>query len=170
MVTPAKITFNATDVFDPRAMQDFMRRPDIYWSASDALAPPPESMDFISYMLHPDIWTVAVTANGLICGYVLFNKRTSIGAEIHTGFHPQFRGKFAKTMIEFAIQRSFKEKGLVKLWAIVPSDNRATVWLARSMEFRFEGRLRNAIVRRPETEGGPPLRDLLIFGREREGL
>lgn len=162
------ITFDVTEQFDPRAMQEFMRRPDIYWSASDALAPPPEAMDFVAQMLHPDVWTIAATANGLICGYVLFNKRTSIGAEIHTGFHPQFRGKFAKTVIEWAIQRAFKEKGLVKVWAIIPSDNQAAVWGCRSMGFVFEGRLRNAIVRRPETDGGPPLRDLLLFGRERE--
>lgn len=160
----------ATDVFDPHAMQDFMRRPDIYWSASDALSPQPEAMDFVSHMLHPDIWTIAATINGLIFGYVQFNKRTSIGAEIHTGFHPQFRGKIAKVVIEHSIQRAFKEKGLVKLWAIIPSDNRAAIWGARSMDFLFEGRLRNAIVRATGTDGGPPLRDLVIFGRDRGGL
>src|SRR5689334_9877062 len=82
----------ATDVFDPQAMQALRRRPDIYWPSADALSPPPDNVDFISHMLHPDVWTVAGTLGGHIFGFCEFNRRTSIGAEFHCGFHPQFRG------------------------------------------------------------------------------
>lgn len=152
----------ATDQFSPEAMQALRRRPDLYWAMSDALAPPPENVDFIEHMLHPDVWTVAGTLNGYVFGYVEFVRRTSIGAEIHVGFHPQFRGVIARAITQYAISRAFGEKGLVKLWAPIPSDNRAALFGARHLGFREEGRLTAAIVRNTD-DGGPPLRDLVIM-------
>lgn len=161
--TPGHSAFGATDRFDLGAMQEFMRRPDVYWSAVDALAPPPEEHDFAGYLAHPDVWTVAGTFQGHIIGYVLFNKRTSIGAEIHVGFHPSCRGRIAKSVIEHAIGLAFMHKRLLKLWAIVPSDNRPAIWLARTIGFVPEGRLTNAVVRQVEGERGS-LRDLIVLG------
>ena len=155
------------DRFDVDEMVSFMRTPAIYWSASDALAPAPEQMDLKGYLLHPDTWTCAATYKGQIIGYVLFNRRTSIGAEIHCGFHEQARGQMAKTFVDFAVSRAFSEKGLLKLWAIIPSDNRAACMLAGACGFVREGRLTNAIVRHGAAEGRPPLRDLIILGRSR---
>lgn len=155
------------EAFDPQAMQALRRRPDIYWSENDALAPPPENVDIVSHMLHPDVWTLAGVLGGHIFGYVEFIRRTSIGAEIHCGFHPQFRGAIARAVGMYAINRAFTTKGLVKLWAPIPSDNRAALFAARHMGFREEGRLTRAIVRHIE-DGGPPLRDLVLMALSRE--
>jgi len=152
--------------FDPLAMQAFRRRPDVYWAGADALSPPPEAMDFVGHMLHPDIWTVAGVLDGHIFGYCEFNRRTSIGAEFHVGFHPQFRGVIARAVCQFAISKAFGEKGLVKLWSPIPSDNKPALFGARHLGFREEGRLRNAIVR--QVEHGPPLRDLVIMALSKE--
>lgn len=152
--------------FDPLAMQAFRRRPDVYWSSTDALSPPPEALDFVGHMLHPDVWTIAGMLDGHIFGYVEFNRRTSIGAEIHVGFHPQFRGVIARAVTQFAIHKAFNEKMLVKIWAPIPSDNKAALYGARHLGFREEGRLVNAIVR--NVEHGPPLRDLVIMALSKE--
>lgn len=153
--------FSATDSFDPHEMQAFCRRPDIYWAINDAMSPPPEAMDFISHLLSPYTWTVAAQWNGEIIGYVQFVQRTSVGAELTVAFHPQARGRVARTFTEYAIGRAFTERGLLKLWAIVPADNRRAIVAAYVMHFRLEGRLRNSVMR----EGG--LRDLLMFGLEK---
>lgn len=164
----AQAQFAVTDRFDAEAMQAFMRRPDVYWSSGDALMPPPEAMNFVEHMAHPDVYTLAATHAGHVVGYVQFNRRTSIGAEIHVGFHPQYRGFVAKRVIEYAIGLVFRDKGLLKLWATVPSDNRAAVLGAKAIGFVVEGRIRNAIVR-DVGGGGPPLADLIILGLSRQG-
>jgi RimJ/RimL family protein N-acetyltransferase len=159
-------SIQVVDQFDPLAMQAFRRRPDVYWPAADALSPQPDTMDFVGHMLHPDIWTVAGTLGGHIFGYCEFNRRTSVGAEFHVGFHPQFRGKIALEVCRFAIGRAFGEKGLVKLWSPIASDNRGAVLGALRLGFREEGRLTAAIVR--QVEHGPPLRDLVIMALSKE--
>lgn len=162
-----------TDRFDPAVMQELMRHESIYWMASDALAPQPEEMDFVEHLAHPDVFTFAATIGGNVFGYVQFVRRTSIGAEIHVGFLPQFRGRIAKTVVQHAIACVFVEKKLFKLWAIIPSDNRAAIWLARSCGFAPEGRLTRAIVRplresdRRGDVNDTPLRDLLILSLSR---
>jgi RimJ/RimL family protein N-acetyltransferase len=156
-----------TDRYDLGAMAAFMRTDDIYWSATDALAPQPEQMDFEGYLLHPDVWSLAATYDGHVIGYVLFNKRTSVGAEIHCGFHKAVRGAVTKTFVQLAIARAFEERGLLKLWAIIPSDNRPACMLAGACGFEREGLLRNAIVRSGAAEGKPPLRNLVIMGLSR---
>jgi RimJ/RimL family protein N-acetyltransferase len=161
--------FNLTDRYDLAAMTAFMRTPGVYWSASDALAPQPEQLDFESYLAHPDVRSFAATYKGVVIGYVLFNRRTSIGAEIHCGFHQNARGKVAATFVRLAIEQGWKQ-GLLKLWAIIPADNRAAAMLAGAVGFEREGVLKNAIVRAGAEEGKPPLRDLLIFGLSRPDL
>lgn len=153
--------FSATDSFDPYEMQAFMKRPEIYWATSDSMAPPPEAMDFIGHLRSTYTWTIAAQWDGTIIGYVQFVQRTSVLAELHVAFHPQARGRVARTFTEHAIGRAFTERGLLKLLAIVPSDNRRAVMAAHIMHFRLEGRVSRAIMR----EGG--LRDLLLFGLEK---
>lgn len=158
-----------TDRFEPGAMQAFRRRSDLFWEGADALSPPPESLDFISHMMHPDVWTVAGMLSGHIFGFVEFNKRTSIGAEIHTGFHPQFRGRIAKAVGLYAIGLAFKERGLLKIWAPIPSDHKAALMAARLLGFKQEGRLTRAIVRRAvAVDGAPPLADLVLMALSKE--
>ncbi len=159
-----------TDRYDLAEMVAFMRQPDIYWAASDALAPQPEQMRFEEYLLHPDVWSLAATYKGHIVGYVLFNKRTSIGAEIHCGFHQNARGKLALVWCQYAIAKAFAERGLLKVWAIVPADNRAALMGCGALGMVREGLLRNAIVRAGAAEGAPPLRDLVIMGLSRPDL
>ena len=154
------------EAFDPHAMQAFRRRPDVYWPGIDALSPQPEALDFVEHMAHPDVWVVAGVFDGHIFGYCEFNRRTSIGAEFHVGFHPSFRGTIARAVCQFAIREAFTRKGLVKLWAPIPSDNRPALLAARHIGFREEGRLTNAIVR--EVKSGPPLRDLVIMALSKE--
>lgn len=155
--------FAATEQFDPRVAQVLMRRPDIYWSAHDRLSPQPETIDFTAYLAHPDVWTVLGTYNDVPIGYVTFMKRTSVGAEIHVGFVPECRGRVAKTIVQHAIGLAFRDHGMLKLWAIIPSDNRRAILGAKAIGFAPEGRLRNAIMR----DAQPPLRDLLILGLSR---
>lgn len=155
------MTFSATDQFDPQAMQAFMRQPEIYWATSDRMAPPPEVMDFIGHLMSPYTWTVAAKWEQTIIGYVQFVQRTSVLAELHVAFHPQARGLVARTFTGYAIARAFTERGLLKLLAVIPSDNRRAVMAAHLMHFRLEGTLTCAIVR----ESG--LRDLLLFTLEK---
>lgn len=161
--------FGATDNFNHEAMQDFMRMPDIYWSATDALAPQPEAVDFATHLVHQDTWTLAITySSQYIVGYVQFIKRTSVGAEIHVGFHPNFRGKVAKAAIQYAIGLAFGVKHLVKLWATIPSDNRPAIALARAIGFQPEGRLRQSIMRGESKWGKAGLKDLVLLGLSRD--
>jgi RimJ/RimL family protein N-acetyltransferase len=149
---------NASDRFDIEEMQAFMRRPELYWQCHDAFSPPPEQVEYTAYLAHPDIWTIAGTYRGRIIGYVVFNKRTSVGAEIHTAFRSEFRGVIARAIVQHAIGRAFTERGLLKLWAIIPVDNKPAIVGARHIGFRQEGRLTNAILR------ACGLTDLLILG------
>jgi RimJ/RimL family protein N-acetyltransferase len=153
--------FAVVEQFAPAALQAFMRRDDIYWAITDALAPAPESMNFIDHMLHPDVWTLVATFDGHIFGFCQFNRRTSVGAEFHCAFHQGFRGVIARTVCQYAIKRAW-DKGMLKLWAPVPSDNRAALFGARHLGFREEGRLTRAIVRRVP-DGEVPLRDLVLM-------
>jgi len=153
--------FSVTDRYEMGAMAAMMRHPAVYWSATDALAPQPEEMDFESHLAHPDTWTVAATFRGVIIGYIQFIKRTSVMAEIHTGFLPQFRGLIAKNFIKHCIGLAFTQKGLTKLCAMIPSDNKPAIYLARNIGFKEEGRLTKAVVRR--VKDGPPLRDLVLL-------
>jgi RimJ/RimL family protein N-acetyltransferase len=164
-VSRCEMTFAATDRFDVDAMASFMRRPEIYWPASDCLAPPPEAMRFEEHLVSPHVWTIAATYQDQIIGYVQFIQKTTIGAEIHTGFHPKARGKVAKTMIEYAIAMAFRDRGLTKLWGIIASDNKPALMMAASIGFHREGRLTNSIVRKHEGDG-PPLSDLILVSLE----
>lgn len=164
--TETRSPFQVTDNFDVGAMDSFMRTPEVYWSAVDALAPQPEEIDFTGHILSRDVLTYACTFQDTIVGYVQFIKRTSIGGEIHTGFHRQFRGKIAKSFIQYAIALVFRDKLLVKIWAMIPSDNKPAIYLARHIGFAHEGRLKDAVVRSVKG-GGPPVRDLVIMGLRR---
>lgn len=158
-----------TDRFDAGSMQAFRRRSDLFWEGADALSPPPETLDFISHMMHPDVWTVAGVLAGHIFGFVEFNKRTSIGAEIHVGFHPQFRGRIARAVTLYAIGQAFSQRGLLKLWAPIPSDHKAALMAARLIGFKQEGRLTQAIVRRAIASiDTAPIADLVIMSLSKE--
>lgn len=170
MNTHTAPTFNVTDRFDPHAMQEFMRQPAIYWPGTDAMAPDPGSIDFVGYMCQSHIWTLAATHGPYIVGYVYFDVRTSIGAELHVGFHPQYRGTLAREVVRFALAKAFAEKGLLKVWAPIPSDNKPALYGARHLGFRCEGRLRNAIVRTGLTGDGPPLADLVLMSISKTGV
>lgn len=165
----SQVQFGMTEQFDPVDMQEVMRSVDIYWAARDALSPPPEAVNFIDHLLHPDTWTLAATLGPAIIGYVQFIKRTSVMAEMGVGFRPQFRGKIAKAMTQYAIGQAFTQKGLLKIIAIISADNRPSRYGVSLLGFRQEGRISNAIVRDIK-EGGPPLCDLLVYGLSRGGM
>jgi RimJ/RimL family protein N-acetyltransferase len=120
----------------------------------------------VEHMLHNDTWTVAATFHGHIIGYVKFVRRTSVMVEMTVGFHPQFRGRVARACVQDAIAQVFRDKGMLKIYAAIPDDNKAALAGIRRLGVGFvqEGRLTRAIVR----EGrNPPLADLLIFGLSR---
>ena len=165
--------FYPKDTFDVDEMASFMRRPDIYMPSSDVLAPPAEVMGFEAHLLNPHTWTVGCFYGPHIIGFVQFIQKTSIGGEIHCGFHPQARGRIAKAFGQYAIDMAFAEKGFLKLWGIIPSDNKQMLWLARHMGFTEEGRIHAAIARgessynvnKPGYRFYPAgLRDLVIMG------
>jgi L-amino acid N-acyltransferase YncA len=142
-------------------MQEFMRRPEIYWAVSDSMSPAPEQMDFIGHLTSPYVWTVAALWEGSVIGYVLFETRTSVSAVIHVAFHPQARGMVARAFAQYAIGRAFTERGLLKLWAFIPTDNKRALFGARHLGFHQEGLLTKSIMR---SDG---LRDLVVMGLEK---
>lgn len=160
----AQEDFYPSDSYSVPAMAAFMRRPDIYQSASDALAPAPEQMGFEEHLVNPHTWTLGAMFRGEIIGYVQFIQRTSIGGEIHTGFHPQCRGRIAKAFIQYAIAQAWATKGFLKLWALIPGDNRPALVLARTIGFHEEGRLTKAICRAERSYGRGPHRRTYAAG------
>lgn len=156
-----------TDRFDPNAMQAFMRRPDMYWPSTDALAPPPEAMDFIAHLLHSDTYTLACCVEDHLAGYVKFVKRTSISAEIHLAFLPQLGGRVKKAFGQAAIAKAFGDLGLVNLWACIPSDLRGLIWVAKQVGFEEIGRFPKGIVRQLQPGGADPRRDLVLLNLSR---
>lgn len=173
MVTAQGGGFHATETFDAGSMAAFIRQPSIYWAVSDAAAPPPEVLDIESHLAHPHTRTLACCLGDVIIGYIQFILRTSVCAEMIVGFHPNFRGKVAKAFCQYAIGQAFAEKGLLKLYVSIPSDNRRALVMARSCGFRPEGRLTRAVIRgyeisdldrRAFTSTPPGLYDLLILG------
>jgi RimJ/RimL family protein N-acetyltransferase len=157
------MTYNISERYDMQAMCQFMARPEIYWATHDRLFPQPEQVDFTQELYHPQTATFAATFRGQIIGYVQFMRRTSIGAEMHLAFREGFRGKIAKAMTLFALSQIF-QRGMLKVWAGVPSDNRLALLAARHIGMKQEGTLTRAIV---TNEG---LRDLHIFAISKDAL
>lgn len=155
--------FAMSERYDMQAMCQFMARPEIYWATHDRLFPQPEQVDFRPELCHPQTATFAAMYQGQIVGYVQFMRRTSISAEMHLAFREGFRGKVAKTMTLYAMSQIF-QRGMLKVWAGVPSDNRLALLAARHIGMKQEGTLTRAIV----TEGG--LRDLLVFAISKDAL
>jgi RimJ/RimL family protein N-acetyltransferase len=143
------------------ALEAFMKVPEIYWAQNDALSPPPEAVNFIGHLTHPDVATFMATYGTNIIGYVQFVRRSSIAAEMHVAFRKEFRGTVARAMVQYALASVFK-RGLLKVWGLVPSDNRAAAMAARLIGMHVEGRLKDATVR----EDG--LRDIVIFSISRD--
>ncbi len=141
----------------------FMAVPELYWAANDRLAPQPEQINFMGYLCHPDTATFVARYGHQIIGFALFIRRTSIGAEMQVSFAKGFRGKTAKTMVEYAMAQIFK-RGLLKLWSLVPSDNKLALVAARHIGMQEEGRLTGAVVR----EGG--IRDVIIMAIGRDAF
>lgn len=172
-----ELGFHPTENFAVADMASFMRQPELYWPTTDALAPQPADMRLEEYLTSQWVWTLACCYNNNIIGYVQLNTKTSIGAEFHTGFHPNCRGRIAKVFVEYAITRAFTDKGLLKLWALIASDNRPAILGAKSVGFVPEGRLTKAIMRSPSIAGRrfperwsqtPGLRDIVILGLTKE--
>lgn len=164
--------FHPSDSFSREDMASFMRRADIYRPAVDALALPAESYNLEEQLLSPQVWTLGAMYNDQIVGFVQISQRTSIGGEILTGFHPQARGAVAKAFGAYAIDIAFATKGFLKLWAIIPADNKPAIYMARALDFRLEGRLTEAIVRDKVEYShkiyAAGLRDLLILARSKQ--
>jgi RimJ/RimL family protein N-acetyltransferase len=171
------IGFHATESFDIGSMAAFMRQPEIYWAVSDAAAAPPEMLDIESYLSHTHTWTLACCYGETIIGGISFVLRTTICAEAIIGFHPNFRGKVAFQFCRYAIGRAFTDKGLLKLYVSIPSDNKRAIMMAGALGFGREGRLTKAIVRghilndttRQQFTPTPPgLYDLVLLGLSKE--
>jgi len=152
-----------TERYNLRAMCEFMARPEIYWATHDRLFPQPEQVNFAPELTHPQTATFAAMFHGNIVGYVQFMRRTSVGVEMHVAFREGFRGLIAKNMTLFAMAQ-LCQRGILKFWAGIPSDNRLALRAAYHIGMRQEGTLTKAIV----TEAG--LRDLLIYGITKERL
>lgn len=155
--------YAVSERYDMEAMCQFMARPEIYWATHDRLFPQPEQVNFKQELCHPQTATFAGLYEGQIIGYVQFNRRTSIGVEMHVAFREGFRGRVAKNMTLYAMSL-MRFRGILKFWAGIPSDNRLALLAARHIGMTQEGTLTKAIV----TDGG--LRDLLIFGITKERL
>lgn len=173
MVIEMQNGFHATESFDAGAMAAFIRQPSIYWAVSDAAAPPPEILDIESHLAHPHTWTLACCFADKIIGYTQLVLRTSVCAEMVVGFHPNFRGRIAKAFCQYTIGKAFAEKGLLKLYVSIPSDNKRAIRMAHACGFNQEGRLAKAVIRgyqisdlddRAFGSTPPGLYDLIILG------
>lgn len=137
---------------------EFMRIPELYWSVNDRLYPQPDERDLESWIRQPDVSTFVASWDHTIIGYVQFVRRSSVCAEMTVAYAPQWRGNCARTLTLYAMAELFKSRGILKIIAGVPTDNRAALVAARIIGMRKEGQLTKAIVR----EDG--LRDLVVFG------
>jgi RimJ/RimL family protein N-acetyltransferase len=155
--------FQISERHDREATAAFMALPEIYWATHDRLAPQPEAVDWQHELSLPSVATFTATFKGNVIGYVQFTRRTSIGVEIHVAFRENFRGKVAKVMTLAAMATMFRDRGVLKVWGVVPADNRLAQLAAYHVGMKLEGTLTRAIVRE---EGG--VRDLLIFGITKE--
>ncbi len=144
--------------FDVPYVAEFLRRPDIYSAMADDLVPTAENIDFEAFLKRGSVFTYPVTYQGHMIGYVQFEQRTMIAAELHVGFMKGYRGYIAKMAIKYAMGKLFKDHGLIKVWASIHSDNTPAVRMAASLGFRHEGRLRDVIVK------GGQLRDFILMG------
>lgn len=158
---PAGRGFWPSETFDLPAMCAFMRRPDLYASTYDSMAPAPEQLDLEGHLLKAEVWTLAAMWQSHIVGYVQFNRRTSVAAEVTTGFHPQVPGVAKKAFGAYALAKGWRELGLLTVWALIPSDHRKARLAARVYGFEVEGRLRQAIVH----DGA--VRDVLVYALHR---
>jgi len=163
--------FYPTEEFDIQEMGSFMRRADIYGPLTDALAPPPESVNFEDYIIQPTTYTMAAMYGPHIVGYCMLVVRTGVAAEMQAGFHPQARGIVAKTFVSYCIAQAWKTKGLLAIWAFIAADNRPARQMAYALGFREEGRLRQSITRAPQDYGGrhrmPGVYDLVCYATHR---
>lgn len=155
--------YGISERYDMQAMCQFMARPEVYWATHDRLFPQPEQVDFTRELAHPQTATFAATYKDQIIGYVQFLRRTSIAAEMHLAFREGFRGKIAKVLTLYAMSQVF-QRGMLKLWAGIPSNNHLALHAARHIGMKQEGTLTGAIV----TDEG--LRDLLIFAISKDML
>ena len=146
------------------AVAALMSIPELYWAINDRLSPQPEQLNWQEYLSRPDVATYVATAHNQAMGYVQFVRKTSIMAELTVAFLPPFRGNVARHLTLYAIADVFKTKGMLKIYATVPSDNRAALYAARFIGMKKEGQLTRAIVR----DGG--VRDLVVFGLTKEQL
>jgi|SRR5215831_6754765 len=153
--------FWPSETFDLGAMCAFLRRPDIYGPTNDSMAPPAEHMAFEEHLLKPEVWTLAAMWQSHIVGYVQLNRRTSVAAEVHTGFHPQVAGVVKKAFGAYALAKAWKELGLLTVVAMVPTSHRRARLAARLYGFEVEGQLRKAIVH----DGA--VRDVLVYALHR---
>jgi acetyltransferase (GNAT) family protein len=154
--------FHPSEHFDISAMAAFMRQPDIFAATMDALSPAPENIDYESFLLGPNVRTIACLYNHGIIGYVQFQAKTSVAVELTVAFLPQARGKIAHTFCSYAIEQAWSR--CLTVFALVPSDNLAARQGCRLLGFECEGRLRHAITR-VETKHRPAgLYDILIYG------
>lgn len=160
--------FHPEEHFDIGEMAAFMRKPEIYGALGDALAPPPENIQFEDYMVLPTTWTIGCFWDTHIIGFIQVVSRTSVSGEIIIGFHEQARGLVAKQFAAWGIEKAWKERGLLCLWTLTPSDNLPARRFARSMGFEQEGRLTRCIARVPKAYGrrpaaSPGLYDLILY-------
>lgn len=172
MTEPAVQGFHPSENFDVSRMATFLRQPEIYWAMSDAAGAPPEALDIESYLVHSHTWTLACCYDQLIIGAIQFVLRTSVCAEALVAFHPNCRGRIALNFCRYAITRAWGDKGLLKLYLSVPSDNKRALMLAGALGFQREGRLSKAMIRgrviddsgRAFTQTPPGLYDLILLG------
>jgi RimJ/RimL family protein N-acetyltransferase len=164
--------FHPSEQFDIPKMAAFMRQPEIYGALTDALAPDPERVQFETYMLEPTTWTVACMWEEHIIGYVQLISRTSVAVELISGFHAQARGIIAKRFVEYVIQKAFKERGVLVVWAMIPSDNLPARHGIVACGFHQAARLHRAMIRIPKTYRGvtksPGLYDLIVYALYRD--
>ena len=137
---------------------NLMAVPELYWSINDRLSPQPDQLNWPEYLSRQDVATFVASYGPHPIGYVQFIRKTSILAEMTVAFMDKFRGSVAKQLTLYAMSLVFKEKGILKIFGTVPTDNRRALYAARHIGMRKEGVLTQAIVR----EGG--LNDLVVFG------
>lgn len=143
----------------PEEMDAFLKIPEIYFVSADDLIPSPEQVDFRPALCNDNRLTFGVTIEDIgLVGYIQYVRRNSIMCEVHAGFLKGYAGKIVKQAGIATLDLVFSHKGMRKVIAVIPADNKAARYSIRQFGFKREGCLTESILR------GGQMRDLILYG------
>ena len=131
------------DHLEPETVISLMKHPDIMPGLTDDFQYDP---DLYAYAMQENVVFFLVKEENQAVGFLSFERKNRICYEMHGGFLPKFRGKYAKMAFKQAVQ-ILAEHGVKKLIASIPEDNCPALWMAHTIGFEREGFNKQSTVR-----------------------